>query len=201
MDSACLTTFCVSPKAIHSELAGHTASQAGAEVARLGHTKALILPTPHQKPEAEALAGSLGALSTGIFAGAAMHTPTDITDTSVQAFKASGATVVLALGGGSTTGLGKAIATRTGADQVVIPTTHAGSGLTDIPGETEGGKKTTRRDPSIRPEVGIYDVDLTLTLPISLTVTSGMKAQALAMAAFYAACRNLRDPAAACCCF
>jgi maleylacetate reductase len=47
---------------------------------------------------------------------------------------------------------GKAIATRTGADQIVIPTTYAGSEMTDILGETSGGEKTTRRDPSILPE-------------------------------------------------
>jgi len=74
---------------------------------------------------------------------------------------------VVSLGGGSTTGLGKAIAVRTGADQVVIPTTYAGSEMTDILGETSGGEKVTRRDPAIRPEVVIYDVDLTLTLPVA----------------------------------
>jgi maleylacetate reductase len=71
---------------------------------------------------------------------------------------------------------GKAIATRTGADQVAIPTTYAGSEMTDILGETQGGEKTTRRDPSIRPETVIYDVDLTLTLPLGLTVTSALNA-------------------------
>ena len=50
---------------------------------------------------------------------------------------------MVALGGGSTTGLGKAIAVRTGADQVVIPTAYAGSEMTDILGETVGGEKTT----------------------------------------------------------
>lgn len=158
-----------------------TLSQAGAEVARLGHSRALIRSTPHQKPEAEALAQTLGPLAAGIFAGAAMHTPTDSTESAVQAFKASGATAVVSLGGGSTTGPGKAIATPTGADQVVIPTTYAGSEMTDTFGETEGGKKTTRRDASIRPEMVIYDVDLTLTLPVALTMTSGMDAPAHAI--------------------
>ncbi len=41
--------------------------------------------------------------------------------------------------------------------------------MTDILGETAGGEKTTRRDPSILPETVIYDVDLTLTLPPALT--------------------------------
>jgi maleylacetate reductase len=167
-----------------------TIAEVGAEVARLGHSRALILSTPHQEGEARALADRLGAVAAGIFAGAAMHTPVGVTEAAVAAFRAAGATCVVSLGGGSTTGLGKAIAVRTGADQVVIPTTYAGSEMTDILGETAGGEKTTRRDASIRPEVVIYDVDLTLSLPVGLTMTSGMNAIAHAMEAFYAPDRN-----------
>lgn len=167
-----------------------TLSQAGVELDRMGHERVLVLSTPHQEPEARALAESLGPRAAGVFAGAAMHTPVAVTETAVAAFRASGATAVVALGGGSTTGLGKAIALRTGADQLVIPTTYAGSEMTDILGETTGGEKTTRRDPAIRPEVVIYDTDLTLTLPVPLTVTSAMNAIAHAMEAFYAPDRN-----------
>ncbi len=167
-----------------------TLAQVGDEVARLGHTRALILSTAHQQPQADALSASLGALSAGTFAGAVMHTPVDVTASAVAAYKAAGATCVISLGGGSTIGLGKAIATRTGADQVVIPTTYAGSEMTDILGETDAGEKTTRRDASIRPEVVIYDVDLTLTLPVALTMTSALNAIAHAMETFYAPDRN-----------
>ncbi len=72
----------------------------------------------------------------------------------------------------------------------MIPTTYAGSEMTDILGETKDGEKTTRRSPDIRPETVIYDVDLTLTLPVGLTVTSAMNALAHAMEAFYAPDRN-----------
>ncbi|QYZ71989.1 maleylacetate reductase [Neotabrizicola shimadae] len=167
-----------------------TIARTGEEIARLGHSRALVLSTPHQKPEAEALAASLGARAAGVFAGAAMHTPVAVTEEAVAAFRASGATCVVSLGGGSTTGLGKAIAVRTGADQVVIPTTYAGSEMTDILGETSGGEKVTRRDPAIRPEVVIYDVDLTLTLPVGMTATSALNAIAHGMEALYAPDRN-----------
>ena len=160
------------------------------EVRRLGHDKALVLSTPHQKADAEKLAESLRGLGVGIFPGAVMHTPVEVTNSALQAFRASGASAVVSLGGGSTTGLGKAIAVRTGADQVVIPTTYAGSEMTDILGETAAGEKTTRRSPDIRPETVIYDVDLTMSLPIGLTVTSAMNAIAHAMEAFYAPDRN-----------
>lgn len=170
---------------------GHgTLTQVPDEVARLGHSRALVLSTPHQQAEAHALADRLGDKAAGIFAGATMHTPTDVTDEAIAAFHAAKADCVVSLGGGSTTGLGKAIAVRTGADQVVIPTTYAGSEMTDILGETAGGEKTTRRDPAIRPEVVVYDVDLTLTLPVALTVTSALNALAHAMEALYAPDRN-----------
>ncbi|MFC4950090.1 iron-containing alcohol dehydrogenase [Pseudonocardia sp. GCM10023141] len=70
------------------------------------------------------------------------------------------ADVVVAVGGGSTTGLAKALAVRTGVDQVVLPTTYAGSEVTPVLGETVDGRKTTRSDPSILPETVLYDVEL-----------------------------------------
>jgi len=170
---------------------GHgTVAQTGAEIERLGRKRALVLSTPNQKADAEALAGRLDALSGGVFAEAATHTPVQVTEKALSAYEASAADCVVSLGGGSTTGLGKAIATRTGADQVVIPTTYAGSEMTDILCETAGGEKTTRRDPSILPETVIYDVDLTRSLPPSLTVTSGLNAMAHAAEALYAPDRN-----------
>ena len=167
-----------------------TLAQVPDEVARLGHSRALVLSTPQQEDQARALADALGPLSVGVFAGATMHTPTEVTERAVETWRALGADCVVSLGGGSTTGLGKAIATRTGADQVVVPTTYAGSEMTDILGETSGGEKTTRRDASIRPEVVVYDVDLTLTLPYGLTMTSALNAIAHAMEGFYAPDRH-----------
>ena len=93
---------------------------------------------------------------------------------------------LVAVGGGSTIGLAKAIALRTGLPQVAIPTTYAGSEMTDILGETEGGAKTTRRSEAVRPEAVIYDVELTRSLPPGLSATSGLNAIAHAAEALYA---------------
>jgi maleylacetate reductase len=170
---------------------GHgTLAQVPDEVARLGRSRALVLSTPQQEAQAQALAEAMGERAAAVFAGATMHTPVEVTEAAIAAYDAAGADCVVSLGGGSTTGLGKAIAIRTGADQVVVPTTYAGSEMTDILGETAGGEKTTRRDPAIRPEVVVYDVDLTLTLPLALTVTSALNAIAHAMEGFYAPDRN-----------
>jgi alcohol dehydrogenase class IV len=68
----------------------------------------------------------------------------------------------------------------------VVPTTYAGSEMTDILGETEAGRKKTRRDRKIVPEVVVYDVDLTVTLPVALSVASGFNAIAHSVEGLYA---------------
>lgn len=160
------------------------------EVGRLGRSRALVLSTPPQRGQAEAVSALLGPLAVGVFSEAAMHTPVEITARAIEAARALGADCTVAVGGGSTTGLGKAIALATDLDQIVVPTTYAGSEMTPILGQTERGRKTTQRSAKILPEVVIYDVDLTLTLPPGLTATSGLNAVAHAVEALYAEDRN-----------
>ncbi|WP_223809191.1 iron-containing alcohol dehydrogenase [Nocardiopsis listeri] len=93
---------------------------------------------------------------------------------------------LVAIGGGSTTGLAKALAVRTGLPQVIVPTTYAGSEVTSVLGETEDGRKTTRSGPHILPETVVYDVDLALGLPVAVSVTSAVNAMAHAVEALYA---------------
>lgn len=158
-----------------------------AEEARAaGIHRALVLSTPQQAGLAETVAQGLGDMAVGLFSGAAMHTPVDVTLTALEALTDAGADGVIAVGGGSTIGLAKALAARTGVVQVVLPTTYAGSEMTPILGETENGQKTTRSGPEIQPEVVIYDVDLTLSLPVAMSVTSGINAIAHAVEALYA---------------
>lgn len=167
-----------------------TLAQAGDELDGMGVARALVLTTSAQQADGHALANRLGAQAVGVFAGAAMHTPVAVTEAALQLVAETKADGVVALGGGSTTGLGKAIAIRTDLPQLVIPTTYAGSEMTPILGETEGGQKRTRSDPRIQPEVVIYDVDLTLDLPASMSATSGLNAIAHAIEALYARDRN-----------
>lgn len=160
------------------------------EVRALGRSRALVLSTPPQRGQAEAVASLLGPLAVGIFDRAAMHTPVEITADAVEMARALGADCTVAVGGGSTTGLGKAIALATDLDQIVVPTTYAGSEMTPILGQTERGVKTTQRSPRILPETVVYDVDLSLTLPPGLSATSGLNAVAHAVEALYARDRN-----------
>jgi maleylacetate reductase len=167
-----------------------TLERLAAEVAALGCRRALVLSTSHQEQTAKAIEARLGSLAGGIFAGAAMHTPVEITERALEALRVAEADCTVAVGGGSTIGLGKAIALRTDLPQIVVPTTYAGSEMTPILGETERGKKTTQRSARVVPETVIYDVDLTLSLPAALSVTSGINAIAHAVEALYAADRN-----------
>ena len=162
----------------------------GEWVGRLCCRAALVLSTPQQEGKAAALADQLGSAAVGVFSGAAMHTPVAVTEEAVFAADRLGADCIVSLGGGSTTGLGKAIALRTDLPQIVIPTTYAGSEVTDILGQTEGGRKTTIRNDKVVPEVVIYDPELTLGLPLGMSVTSGLNAMAHAAEGLYASDRN-----------
>lgn len=160
------------------------------EIARLGAKRALILSTPSQRADAQKLAAQIGPLAAGVFSEAAMHTPVAVTRDALAAFDAARADCLVSLGGGSTIGLGKAIAWRNDAPQIVVATTYAGSEVTPILGQTEDGIKTTVRDPKILPEVVIYDPALTLGLPVAMSVTSGLNAIAHAVEGVYARDRN-----------
>lgn len=165
-------------------------SQVGQWIEKTGCRRALVLSTPQQRTDAEALAREIGNLACGVFSGATMHTPVDVTEAAVKVAAETLADCVVSLGGGSTTGLGKAIAYRTDLSQIVVPTTYAGSEVTPILGQTEAGRKTTIRDAKTLPEVVIYDPALTLGLPVAMSITSGLNAMAHAMEGLYAQDRN-----------
>ena len=150
----------------------------------------MVLTTPNQAALGQQVVAQLGPVAAGLFAGAAMHTPVDVTASALEAVRAAGVDGLVAIGGGSTIGLAKAVALRTGLPQVALPTTYAGSEMTPILGETENGLKTTRSDPGIQPATVIYDVALTLGLPVGMSVTSGLNAMAHAVEALYAADGN-----------
>jgi alcohol dehydrogenase class IV len=146
------------------------------EVSRQKLTAPLLLSTPQQIGQVESLKEHINGNVAGIFTEATMHTPTNVTEKALEYAKSVKADSVISIGGGSTIGLGKAISIRTGLPHICIPTTYAGSEMTPILGETADGQKKTRSDPKILPGTVIYDVDLTMTLPVSMTATSGVNA-------------------------
>lgn len=185
-----MQTFTYTANPVTVDFAPGASRSVGDWVKRLGRGRAIVLSTPQQAGDAERMVKELGALGAGVFAGAAMHTPVAVTEEAIARLNTLSADCIVSLGGGSTTGLGKALALRTGLPQIAVATTYAGSEVTDILGQTEDGVKTTVRDPKIRPQVVIYDPDLTLGLPVAMSVTSGLNAMAHAAEALYAKDRN-----------
>ncbi|MBL8384364.1 MAG: maleylacetate reductase [Burkholderiales bacterium] len=160
------------------------------EVGLLGAQRALVLCTPEQRAAAEEVARRLGPRCAGIFDRAAMHVPVETARAAREAAARLGADCAVAIGGGSTTGLGKAIALESSLPILAIPTTYAGSEMTAIYGVTEDGQKKTGRDPRVLPRTVIYDPELTLDLPTGLSAVSGMNAIAHAVEALYAVDAN-----------
>jgi maleylacetate reductase len=149
-----------------------------------------VLCTPYQREKADKAARILGELAVGIYDQAVMHVPVESARAARAEAKRLGADVYVAVGGGSTTGLGKAIALEFGYPIVAVPTTYAGSEMTPIWGLTEEGVKRTGRDMKVLPRTVIYDPTLTVSLPPMLSATSGMNAIAHSVEALYAENRN-----------
>jgi maleylacetate reductase len=107
-----------------------------------------------------------------------MHVPVEVAERARGVAADSRADVLVSVGGGSTTGLAKAVALTTGLPIVAVPTTYAGSEATPVWGLTEGAKKTTGTDPKVLPKVIVYDAALTTSLPVDMSVASGLNALA-----------------------
>jgi alcohol dehydrogenase class IV len=148
----------------------------------LGYSRALVMCTPHQSDSGQRIVELLGPLAVGLFDGAVMHVPAATVAAAWAAAEEVGADCTVGIGGGSTTGLGKALALRHGLPLIAIPTSYAGSEMTNIWGITDGDRKSTARDAAVLPKLTIYDPELTLSLPAKFAGASGLNAMAQAVA-------------------
>ena len=135
------------------------------EIRKLGAHRALVLCTPEQRAMGADIVVRLGAQSAGVFDGAVMHVPAEVAAVARERAQRLDADCCVAIGGGSTTGLAKAIALTSDLPILAIPTTYAGSEMTPIWGITEGGVKKTGRDLRVLPKTVIYDPALSLGCP------------------------------------
>jgi maleylacetate reductase len=156
------------------------------EVETLGARRAIVLCTPQQREQAEAVAALLGPSSAGVFDGAQMHVPIENARRARAYAKEVDADCAVAIGGGSTIGLGKAIALESSLPIIAIPTTYAGSEMTPIFGITDDGLKRTGRDAKVLPKTVLYDPELSVGLPAQLSFVSGLNAMAHAAEGLYA---------------
>lgn len=121
---------------------------------------------------------ALAGFTQETFAQARRHVPSSLVERAAAVVTAFGADAVVSVGGGSATGLGKALRLERSFFFVAVPTTYAGSELTDLYGTTSAGGKRTGRDARVVPDVALYDVDLMLDMPVALSVTSLLNAMA-----------------------
>jgi alcohol dehydrogenase class IV len=119
-----------------------------------------------------------------------MHVPVEVAERARAAAKSADVDLLVSVGGGSTTGLAKAIALTSGVPIVAVATTYAGSEATNVWGLTTGTKKTTGVDGAVLPRCVIYDAALTTTLPVEMSVASGLNALAHCIDSMWAANQN-----------
>lgn len=157
-----------------------------AEVEALGASRVVVVASSRDEATVDEIVSGLDDRFAGRFADVAQHVPVEKVSTLREIVTGVGADLVLTVGGGSAIGFGKAAALDPGVMQVAVPTTYAGSEMTPIWGMTADGHKQTGRDPRVQPETVVYDPELTVSLPASVTGASGMNALAHCVEALYA---------------
>ncbi|OLL20926.1 MULTISPECIES: maleylacetate reductase [unclassified Rhodococcus (in: high G+C Gram-positive bacteria)] len=163
---------------------GEAPAAVAAEVAVLGGSKVMLIASAREKMLADPIAAEIPVALR--YEDVVMHVPVEVAVRAREAATACGADLVVSVGGGSSTGLAKAVAMTTGLPIVAVPTTYAGSEATNVWGLTKGGTKTTGIDPGVLPASIVYDANLLTTLPGDMTVASGLNAMAHCIDAMWA---------------
>ena len=155
---------------------GKAAENLAAEVARLGAQRVMLVAAPY---EVEIAAKAITGIDVAVtFDVVKQHVPIANAEAARKVASDNGVDLLVCVGGGSTTGTAKAVAMTTGIPIVAVATTYAGSEATNVWGLTEAARKTTGVDNKVLPVTVIYDAALTYSLPVDLSVASGMNAMA-----------------------
>jgi alcohol dehydrogenase class IV len=163
---------------------GEAGTLVTAEVTRLGAARVMVICSEREARLAERLTASVPVALW--HHDVVMHVPVEVAERAREAAVKAGADAVVAIGGGSTTGLAKAIAMTSGLPIIAVPTTYAGSEATAVWGLTAGNVKTTGTDLAVLPRSVVYDAALTLSLPTDMSVASGLNALAHCVDALWA---------------
>ena len=163
---------------------GEAAANLEHEIAALGASRVMVIAAKEESNIADGITGNLRVVLR--YDDVVMHVPVEVAARAREAAATHNVDALVSVGGGSTTGLAKAIALTTGLPIVAVPTTYAGSEATTVWGLTEGNRKTTGTDPRVLPKVIVYDATLTLSLPVPMSVASGLNALAHSVDAMWA---------------
>lgn len=160
--------------------------QVPGEIDRLGGRRVVLIAGGYEKAYADQVADALGSTVVDRLTHVVMHVPADLAREATDRARRACADLLVSVGGGSATGLAKAVALETGLPILAVATTYAGSEMTPIWGLTDGARKTTGRDRRVLPRTVIYDPSLTTTLPADVSAASGMNALAHLVEGLYA---------------
>jgi maleylacetate reductase len=165
-------------------------AEVAAEVERLDVHRVFLIADGQAKELADETAGRLGGAVAGRWHDVIQHVPVELAERARAAVTSSSADGLVCLGGGSSTGLAKAVALTHQLPIVAVPTTYAGSEMTTIYGLTGGRHKQTGTSPDVLPRTVIYDPLLTIGLPANVTGASAFNALAHSVESLYATGHN-----------
>jgi len=155
-------------------------------VTELGGTRLFIISSGRTKPIVDDLVQSAGKKNVFHFSKIVQHVPNGLVQEALALAKENQSNLLVAIGGGSAIGLAKGMALQNLLPILAVPTTYAGSEMTNIYGISSDGLKTVGRDNVVLPRSVIYDPSLTVGMPLSLAATSSMNAMAHLVEALYA---------------
>lgn len=153
---------------------GEAATGIEAELDRLGSRRPLVIGTRVELARELTASRPDAAFQTEV----TQHVPVALAEATRARAAADGVDALVAIGGGSAVGLAKAVALTSGLPIVAVPTTYAGSEATEVWGLTADGVKRTGTDPAVLPVAVVYDAALTVSMPVPLSVVSGLNAVA-----------------------
>jgi alcohol dehydrogenase class IV len=174
-------------------------SALAAELARLEATRIALVSTRSlivEKRLVDVVTLALGDARVAATVVVSQHAPMGEVDGAFERAAEAGANGVVSFGGGSSIDAAKMIAVRLadrsgkaarGLPHIAVPTTlsvaelAAGAGYTD-----SAGNKAGMRDSRLLPDGAIYDAELTLATPMSLWLSTGIRALDHAVEGFLA---------------
>jgi len=156
--------------------AGEAAAGVAAEATRIGASSLMVIASASMQQVASRL--TEGCVVGLRYDDVVMHVPAPVAERARAAAREAGVDAIVSVGGGSTTGLAKAIALTTGLPIIAVPTTYSGSEATNVWGLTDGHAKTVGVDDRVLPRAIVYDASLSLSLSVETSIASGLNALA-----------------------
>jgi len=156
------------------------------EVASMGATKVFLIIDGGAITLRAEIENLIGSVLVTTWTDVQQHVPIPLAESARELVTATGSDLVVCVGGGSATGLAKAIALTHRIPIIAVPTTYAGSEQTAIYGLTGDRHKQTGSDLIVLPRVVLYDAELTVGLPAKVTGASAFNALAHSVESLYA---------------